>query len=428
MAITFFTHSVKENSPVWVRVRESKTDAKTRTLITVPTDRLVKGKILLHRVTTGEPNHKRLMTEKNKSLNIVQEKLDALKREIQNALNNRSADDIINKDWLKNIVQPSKNTNLLSTNIEAFLRVKKPSVKPSTYIIYKALERLLNSYERDNKTTLLVQKLDMSFRDKFLSYLSDEGYSNGTIILYIRTLVQMLKFTKKRGVKISSDLEFFKDGLKIKKTLNVYLTLDEIKKIYSLKGLTHKENIVRDWLVISCNIGQRASDLFKANSSNLNAEGDTLTVQQTKNQNSKPIQIPLLPQVLEILDKYNGEFPPLLSDNVRNNYKYYNELIKVICKKAGLNEDVETMVYKTNDKDGKVSRVAQKLATPKYEVIGSHIGRRSFATNYYGKLPTALIQSVTGHKSEVSFLLYIDRDRIIDIPNLRAMKLKASEQ
>ena len=77
MAITFFTHSVKENSPIWVRVRESKTDAKTRTLITVPTDRLVKGKILLHRVTTGEPNHKRLMTEKNKSLNIVQEKLDA---------------------------------------------------------------------------------------------------------------------------------------------------------------------------------------------------------------------------------------------------------------------------------------------------------------------------------------------------------------
>lgn len=428
MAITFFTHSVKENSPVWVRVRESKTDAKTRTLITVPTDRLVKGKILLHRVTTGEPNHKRLMTEKNKSLNIVQEKLDALKREIQNALNNRSADDIINKDWLKNIVQPSKNTNLLSTNIEAFLRVKKPSVKPSTYIIYKALERLLNSYERDNKTTLLVQKLDMTFRDKFLSYLSDEGYSNGTIILYIRTLVQMLKFTKKRGVKISSDLEFFKDGLKIKKTLNVYLTLDEIKKIYSLKGLTDKEDIVRDWLVISCNIGQRASDLFKANSSNLNTEGDTLTVQQTKNQNSKPIQIPLLPQVLEILDKYSGEFPPLLSDNVRNNYKYYNELIKVICKKAGLNEDVETMVYKTNDKDGKVSRVAQKLATPKYEVIGSHIGRRSFATNYYGKLPTALIQSVTGHKSEASFLLYIDRDRIIDIPNLRAMMLKASEQ
>ena len=428
MAITFFTHSIKENSPVWVRVRESKTDAKTRTLITVQTDRLVKGKILLHRITSGEPQHKVIMRQKNDALNIVQEKMDSLKREIQNALNKREADDIINKDWLKNIVQPSKNTNLLSTNIEAFLRAKKTSVKPNSYIIYKALERLLNAYEADNKTTLLVPKLDLNFKEDFVAYLNAQGYSNNTIILYIRTLVQILKHAKKKGIKVSNQLEFFKEGLKVKKTLNVYLTLDEIKKIYNLKGLTDKEDIVRDWLVISCNIGQRASDLFKANSSNLNAEGDVLTVQQTKNQNSKPISIPLLPQVLEILDKYNGEFPPLLSDNVRNNYKYYNELIKVICKKAGLNEDVETMVYKKSDKEGKVTRVAQKLATPKYEVIGSHIGRRSFATNYYGKLPTALIQSVTGHKSEASFLLYIDRDRIIDIPNLRAMMLKASEQ
>jgi hypothetical protein len=50
MAITFFTHSIKENAPVWIRIREAKIDAKTRTLITVPTDRLVKG---LHQV-----NHK----------------------------------------------------------------------------------------------------------------------------------------------------------------------------------------------------------------------------------------------------------------------------------------------------------------------------------------------------------------------------------
>lgn len=422
MAITFFTHSVKENSPIWVRVRESKTDAKTRTLITVQTDRLVKGKILLHRITSGEPQHKVIMRQKNDALNIVQEKMDSLKREIQNALNNRSADDIINKDWLKNVVQPSKNTNLLSTNIEAFLDFKNSRVERNTFIIYKALERLLNSFEKEHKTTLIVSKLDLNFRDKFLKYLNDNGYANGTIILYIRTLVQILKFAKKRGVKISNDLEFFKEGLKIKKTLNVYLTLDEIKKIYNLKGLTNREDIARNWLVISCNTAQRVGDLFKFNKSNLNAEGDVLTVQQTKNQNSKPISIPLLPQVLEILKKYNGEFPPLLSDNVRNNYKYYNELIKEVCKKANLIDEVKTLGYKSTDNS------SGYLDKPKYELIGSHIGRRSFATNYYGKLPTALIQSLTGHKSEASFLLYIDRDRIIDIPNLRAMMLKHSEQ
>ena len=174
-----------------------------------------------------------------------------LKREIQNALNNRSADDIINKDWLKNIVQPSKNTNLLSTNIDAFLDFKKSRVERNTFIIYKALKRHLNGFEKEHKTTLIVGKLDLNFRDKFLKYLNDNGYSNGTIILYIRSLVSVLKFAKRRGVKVSNDIEFFKEGLRKKKSLNVYLTLDEIDKIYRLKGLSAKEDLARDWLVIS---------------------------------------------------------------------------------------------------------------------------------------------------------------------------------
>jgi len=422
MAITFFTHSVKENSPIWVRVRESKTDAKTRTLITVPTDRLVKGKILLHRITSGEPQHKVIMRQKNDALNIVQEKMDSLKREIQNALNNRSADDIINKDWLKNIVHPSKNTNLLSTNIEAFLDFKKSRIEQNTFIIYKALERLLNSFEKEHKTTLIVGKLDLNFRDKFLKYLNDNGYSNGTIILYIRTLVQILKFAKKRGVKISNDLEFFKEGLKKKKTLNVYLTLEEIDKIYKLEGLSAKEDIARDWLVISCNTAQRVGDLFNFNKSNLNAEGDVLTVQQTKNQNSKPIQIPLLPQVLEILQKYNGDFPPLLSNVVKNNFNYYGKLIKEICKKAKLNDEIKTLQYKSAKNNSGV------VTKKKWELVSSHCGRRSFCSNMYGKIPTPLLMMISGHKEESTLLLYIDRDRIIDIPNLRAMMLKASEQ
>ena len=422
MAITFFTHSVKENSPIWVRVRESKTDAKTRTLITVQTDRLVKGKILLHRVTSGEPQHKVIMRQKNDALNIVQEKMDSLKREIQNALNNRSADDIINKDWLKNVVQPSKNTNLLSTNIEAFLDFKKSRIEQNTFIIYKALERLLNSFEKEHKTTLIVSKLDLNFRDKFLKYLNDNGYANGTIILYIRTLVQILKFAKKRGVKISNDLEFFKEGLKKKKTLNVYLTLEEIDKIYKLEGLSAKEDIARDWLVISCNTAQRVGDLFNFNKSNLNAEGDVLTVQQTKNQNSKPIQIPLLPQVLEILQKYNGDFPPLLSNVVKNNFNYYGKLIKEICKKAKLNDEIKTLQYKSAKNNSGV------VTKKKWELVSSHCGRRSFCSNMYGKIPTPLLMMISGHKEESTLLLYIDRDRIIDIPNLRAMMLKASEQ
>ena len=45
---------------------------------------------------------------------------------------------------------------------------------------------------------------------------------------------------------------------------------------------------------------------------------------------------------------------------------------------------------------------------PKYELISSHTGRRSFATNMYKRgLPTLMIMSITGHNTEISFLKYI---------------------
>ena len=419
MAITFFTHSIKENSPIWIRIRESKIDAKARTLITIPTDRLVKGKILLHRITSGELHTKDLLRQKNDALNIIQQKMDALKMEIQNHLNKREADAVVNKQWLLNIIQPQQDTNLLSTNLDAFLELKKTVVKPNTLILYKGFRRVLISYEKHNNTTLLVKDVDMVFRDNFLSYLRSEGYSSNTIIVYIRTLVSVLKFAQDRGIKITSQINSFKKDLKKKKTLNVYLTLDEIETIYKLDGLSAKEDIARDWLVISCNIGQRASDLFKANSSNLNAEGDVLTVQQTKNQNSKPISIPLLPIVLEILKKYNGNFPPLLSDNPSNNYKYYNELIKVVCKKANLTDEVKTLAYKSEANNSSI------VSKPKYELIGTHVGRRSFCTNLYGLIPTPLLMMISGHQNESTLLLYIDADRIIDLEDLRGQMINA---
>ena len=54
MALSFFTYSKKETSPLWIRYREGNIDAKTRTSLVIQTDRLVKGKILPHRIKSGK--------------------------------------------------------------------------------------------------------------------------------------------------------------------------------------------------------------------------------------------------------------------------------------------------------------------------------------------------------------------------------------
>jgi len=48
---------------------------------------------------------------------------------------------------------------------------------------------------------------------------------------------------------------------------------------------------------------------------------------------------------------------------------------------------------------------------PKYAVIASHDLRRSFATNFYGKIPTPILMNMTGHSQEATFMQYIGMDK-----------------
>ena len=112
-----------------------------------------------------------------------------------------------------------------------------------------------------------------------------------------------------------------------------------------------------------------------------------------------PVTIPIHPKVKRILEKRQGEFPLRLRDND------YNKYIKKICKLAEINEVVKGRVKIS--RDGKQRGVSGFYR--KHELITSHVGRKSFATNLYGKISTPLIMSVTGHKTEKTFLMYIGK-------------------
>ena len=48
---------------------------------------------------------------------------------------------------------------------------------------------------------------------------------------------------------------------------------------------------------------------------------------------------------------------------------------------------------------------------PKYELITSHICRRSFATNYYKHIPTPILMEITQHSKEETFYSYIGKPK-----------------
>ena len=125
-------------------------------------------------------------------------------------------------------------------------------------------------------------------------------------------------------------------------------------------------------------------------------------IEFTQKKTGKIMTIPLSSKVIEILNKRNGEFPHPISD------QKYNQYIKEVCKLVGINEKVKGSKKLETETDSKKYR-KQSGTYEKWELVTSHIGRRSFATNYYGKIPTSFLIYVTGHSTEEMFLSYIGK-------------------
>ena len=83
----------------------------------------------------------------------------------------------------------------------------------------------------------------------------------------------------------------------------------------------------------------------------------------------------------------------------------FNKQLKLVLKEAGLTQMVKAHLY-----NGKTKRKETGIF-PKYAIIASHDLRRSFATNFYGKIPTPILMNMTGHEGETSFLTYIGMDQ-----------------
>jgi integrase len=116
--------------------------------------------------------------------------------------------------------------------------------------------------------------------------------------------------------------------------------------------------------------------------------------------------LPLHPTVLHTIERNGNGFPKLM--DIQN----YNDQIKEIAKLSNLNEPMKARK--------RLGFRTKEVKAEKWEILSSHIGRRSFATNFYGKIPTPLLMDATGHSTEQMFLQYInpvDKERILSLSN-----------
>lgn len=276
---------------------------------------------------------------------------------------------------------------------------------------YMNLLKIIKTYQ--GKKKLKVQDVNIKFGKDFLDWmLNKRNYSESYAKKKIDDLKTVCADAEIQGLTVSPQLKKVKGG-KAKNEYIIYLSPIELEKIKKA-SLTNKSLInVRKWLLLGCNLGQRGQDLLNLTEDNFVTRFGLEVIELEQQKTGKQVTIPVLPVTKEIL--HDG-LPYSVS------LQKFNGLLKELCKEVGIDEIIPgtkiEMVDKKGkvipkDKDGKRTQKGEKRkikgSFPKWQLISSHVCRRSFATNTYGKLPTPLIMQITAHSTEKMFLGYIGK-------------------
>ena len=308
---------------------------------------------------------------------------------------------------------------------EAFNALHKPieEVKPrksTPNAFYKVFDDFVRDCGRQNDWTdstyekfAAVKNHLMNFRDgltfdffdekglnDYVTYLRDvKEMRNSTIGKQLSFLKWFLRWAFRKGVHQNNAYDSYKPKLKSTQKKIIFLTWEELNKLREFEIPAAKQALdrVRDVFLFQCFTGLRYSDVFNLRRSDI--KGDHIEVTTVKTSDSLIIE--LNKHSKAILDKYkdvafeDDKVLPVITNQKMNDY------LKELAELAGIDEPIRQTYYKGNERIDEV--------TPKYALLGTHAGRRTFICNALALgIPPQVVMKWTGHSDYKAMKPYID--------------------
>ena len=266
----------------------------------------------------------------------------------------------------------------------------------STYEKFAAVKNHLMNF-RDGLT---FDFFDEKGLNDYVTYLRDvKEMRNTTIGKQLSFLKWFLRWAFKKGVHQNNAYDNYKPKLKSTQKKIIFLTWDELNRLREFKIPSNKQALerVRDVFLFQCFTGLRYSDVFNLRRSDI--KGDHIEVTTVKTSDSLIIE--LNNHSKAILDKYkdvvfeDDKVLPVITNQKMNDY------LKELAELAGIDEPVRQTYYKGNERIDDV--------TPKYALLGTHAGRRTFICNALALgIPPQVVMKWTGHSDYKAMKPYID--------------------
>lgn len=433
MTIRYFLRSDKKATPVtiWARVRTTTDD------IRIPTDETILATHWDKKSGMPKTVNKKVEADLYDKLNRLTSRLVELRERLLIHIDQltEKGSQLSAKELANFISKEVEKPDTIPTAIGKYIdwliaRMKDGTFKHGSesydygtirvWITFRNVYyRFEEQYERESGSVLLWDTLDKSSCDAFVKSLEDHGFLTKTINKYIVTFKALIQYAYEHH--LHDNLKCINYLHKLKEvegcaTTKTYLNEEEIQALYEMPlPAGSLKDKVRDVFLVGTYTCQRISDYNNLKPSNFSTtEKGTKVIRLIQEKTGSTVVIPIINDNLQhIAEKYDYNLPHV-NDVILNRY-----LKNILCELSetvpSLRTPIRTVLTLPEKNAVKEKRLTFEIddegnaLKPKYACISSHSARRSGITNLYKTrlFTTRQLMSVSGHKSETSFFLYL---------------------
>ncbi|GEJ35850.1 Integrase [Flavobacterium psychrophilum] len=422
--IKFLLQSKSENSQIYIRVSISQfVSIKKKTGFSINAK---DWSVTTDRPKQNNPENKITHSSLNKLENFV---FDNLNKDLAKG-------SLIDAYWLENQINNcfkrvvKTDAGLLVNHIQYIIdnantrKVKtnggfKIGLSSSTIKNYTLFKNIISEYQTTIKKQIQFIEITKPFVEKFTNWLvNTKNYSTNYAGKQLEILKTVCIDAEKNEIPVtpySKTIQHFRESEndryiqtlsfeELEQIKNADFTDAEQLKEFKKANLELCKNIsltpetlnnARNWILLGCEIGQRGGDLLKITNENIRYKGKSIYLDILQQKTNKSVTVGLIaPHVIDIIENSLPKEMP---------HQKLNDFIKIVCKLAGIDAVVKGTKLNTETNRKELGMY------PKYDLMASHCFRRSFATNYYKKIPTPILINITGHSKESLFLTYINK-------------------
>lgn len=319
----------------------------------------------------------------------LQKKLQALIDNPLTKFNKNTANGVINQETLTGFAEQ------FIADCESGVRLspKRQKLKASAISSYRTTLGLLTKFQTNFDNALYLNDFNQQDIDRFSDFMIiEEEYAMNTHSKVMMDTMQFFKYAVKLKKIPPAKLVELEFDTRREDTDSIYLTESEILELMNVSDFESPiHEHVRDVFVIGCFTGMRFSDYSVIDPTSI--RNNRLEIVQKKTGNK--VTIPIHPEVVKILEKYNYLLPQVPPNNE------FNRIIKIVGEKL-------PSLHTPFTKQITYGRELKELVALKYTYLQTHTARRSFCSNEYLKgTDPMIIMAISGHKSHKSFMRYI---------------------